>query len=631
MKKATTFLTTWCLLLLSVSMTTAQGQQQSVFTPPDIAIQNQVFELSQDLFGTNSVEKSCSSCISLLHILKKMSYMPEGFLVTTLTRACKKLNKVDDEVCEGVIREQAPIIRKILPSMTISGRDGHLMCAAILNSCPYPEVEEWNVEFPKPKPTISHGYGPESEGQTFTVLQLSDWHIDPDYQAGTEVFCDKPICCRTAYTDFANVTKSSSIWGEYTCDTPLALIQSLLEYIPTVEPNIKFGIMTGDVPPHEVWNTLPVLKTQLIQDETYRLLHDYFDSPFLLNSMLYPAVGNHEAAPTNNFPLKGSNIPQEIHRHFYNMKWLYKSLALSWRGWLSPRTNPFVESNTGSYAVRPVKGLKLISLNTNFCYILNWWLYEHPIEKDPNGVLSWLINELQDSEDRNERAWIIGHIAPGDNTCFHDYSNYYYQIIDRYSHVIAAQFFGHTHKDEMTIFYGHNKNQTAKEAINVGYIAPSITPYLNVNPGFRVYKIDTKTFEVVDSITYTADLDQAESWTDGPNWHIEYSAREAFNSSRAKLATPTSPLTASWWHNVTMDMEDDQETFDKYNRFSWKSSPLAKECDEECKKNTICGIRAGKSELRCDYESDVFMGERYKPKSHDCAMNLLGINARLNQ
>lgn len=22
--------------------------------------------------------------------------------------------------------------------MTISGRDGHLMCAAILNSCPYP-------------------------------------------------------------------------------------------------------------------------------------------------------------------------------------------------------------------------------------------------------------------------------------------------------------------------------------------------------------------------------------------------------------------------------------------------------------------------------------------------------------
>lgn len=45
-------------------------------------------------------------------------------------------------------------------------------------------MEEWDVEFPKPKPTISRGYGAESEGQTFTVLQLSDWHIDPDYQVG---------------------------------------------------------------------------------------------------------------------------------------------------------------------------------------------------------------------------------------------------------------------------------------------------------------------------------------------------------------------------------------------------------------------------------------------------------------
>lgn len=41
----------------------------------------------------------------------------------------------------------------------------------------------------------------------------------------------------------------------------------------------------------------------------------------------------------------------------------------------------------------------------------------------------------------------------------------------------------------MTIFYGHNKNQTADEAISVGYVAPSITPYLNLNPGFRLVQI----------------------------------------------------------------------------------------------------------------------------------------------
>lgn len=224
------------------------------------------------------------------------------------------------------------------------------------------------------------------------------------------------------------------------------MIQSLLEYIPKIERNITFGIMTGDVPPHEVWATLPVLKTQLIQDDTYKLLHAHFDSPNLLHTMLYPAVGNHEAAPSNNFPLRTSNVPIEIEKNYLTLKWLYQSLAISWKHWVPFRTHADLELNTGSYAIRPVDGLKLISLNTNFCYILNWWLYEHPMQKDPNGIFSWLIKELQDAEDKLERVWIIGHIAPGDNTCFHDYANYYNQIVDRYAHIISAQFFGHTHK-----------------------------------------------------------------------------------------------------------------------------------------------------------------------------------------
>ena len=173
-----------------------------------------------------------------------------------------------------------------------------------------------------------------------------------------------------------------NITGEYSCDTSLPLIESLLEYIPSVEKDIKFGIMTGDVPPHEVWSTLPFLKTQLIQTETYNLLHAHFDGPLSLNSMLYPAVGNHEAAPTNNFPLlKTSKVKFDVDNDFLRLEWLYKSLANSWKGWLSNIASPEVETNSGSYVARPVNGLKLISLNTNFCYTLNLWLYEHPMQK----------------------------------------------------------------------------------------------------------------------------------------------------------------------------------------------------------------------------------------------------------
>lgn len=85
-------------------------------------------------------------------------------------------------------------------------------------------------------------------------------------------------------------------------------------------------------------------------------------------------------------------------------------------------------------------------------------------------------------------------------------------------------------------------------------------------------------------------------------------------------------------------MEENEETFDKYHRFRSKSSPMEKECIDDCKKNTICGIRAGKSELRCDYESDVLGGKEagtatkrktYKPEPHNCALNMVGIRAQM--
>lgn len=217
----------------------------------------------------------------------------------------------------------------------------------------------------------------------------------------------------------------------------------MLEYIPNAVPNPAFGIMTGDVPPHEVWETLPIEKTRSIQDASYSLLHVHFDTPFFINTTLYPAIGNHESAPTNLFPLFDSNLPEK-HRDDFTMGWLYDTLEENWEGWVSSR---HFHKHSGSYISRPVPGLKLISLNTNFCYNLNWWLYEQPVRRDPNGILLWLVRQLQESEDNHERVWIIGHTPPGDSSCFHDYANYYYQIVNRYApHVIAGQFFGHTHR-----------------------------------------------------------------------------------------------------------------------------------------------------------------------------------------
>lgn len=221
----------------------------------------------------------------------------------------------------------------------------------------------------------------------------------------------------------------------------------MLEYIPKAITNTSFAILTGDIPPHEVWDTLPISKAQIIQDASYALLHAHFDSPSFISAKIYPAIGNHESAPTNLFPLDSSKLPGGKRHEDLTMKWLYTALIDNWEGWIDSRYLPSVHKNSGSYISHPFPGLKLISINTNFCYNLNWWLYQQPAPKDPNGILAWLISHLQKAEDAKQKVWIIGHTSPGDESCFHDYSNYFYQIINRYApHVIAGQFYGHTHR-----------------------------------------------------------------------------------------------------------------------------------------------------------------------------------------
>lgn len=51
-----------------------------------------------------------------------------------------------------------------------------------------------------------------------------------------------------------------------------------------------------------------------------------------------------------------------------------------------------------------------------------------------------------------------------------------------------------------------------------------------------VYKIDTETFEVVDSITYTADLDQSSTWLEGPVSNIIFNLLHRIANDTIELA-----------------------------------------------------------------------------------------------
>lgn len=56
----------------------------------------------------------------------------------------------------------------------------------------------------------------------------------------------------------------------------------------------------------------------------------------------------------------------------------------------------------GFYALSPHPGLRLISLNMNFCSRENFWLLIN--STDPAGQLQWLVRELQAAEDRGDKV-----------------------------------------------------------------------------------------------------------------------------------------------------------------------------------------------------------------------------------
>ncbi len=55
----------------------------------------------------------------------------------------------------------------------------------------------------------------------------------------------------------------------------------------------------------------------------------------------------------------------------------------------------------------------------------------------------------------------------------------------RYENIIRAQFYGHTHNDEFSVFYNEDGQPS-----NVAFVGPSITSWTELNVGYRIFYLD---------------------------------------------------------------------------------------------------------------------------------------------
>ncbi|KAG0289574.1 hypothetical protein BGZ96_006906, partial [Linnemannia gamsii] len=168
----------------------------------------------------------CTACEAALVGVKDVAYLNKNWVLSALNELCPSLAKEPADVCTGLINSQGPVILDSLLKADLTGGDGKEICFQVLGVCPAPAVSSGQLTFPKPRPA-------------------------------------NPV------TPHASGT----------------LTDDLLKYVPTIAKP-AFAILTGDIPPHDVWAET---KDTVVGEEA-----NAYGVLAALGATVYPTIGNHE-------------------------------------------------------------------------------------------------------------------------------------------------------------------------------------------------------------------------------------------------------------------------------------------------------------------------------------------------
>ncbi|XP_072515418.1 sphingomyelin phosphodiesterase [Salminus brasiliensis] len=531
---------------------------------------------------------SCPLCKALFTVVDValLSDSSTEHVAHAVGEVCIRLHLAEEKVCREItelFRED--FIRALQESFLWPSE----ACALLLGpNCGHFDIyAPWNITLPKaPKPPVVPPTPPKPGSPQSRVLFLTDIHWDAQYAEGSAADCKDPLCCRNESGRASWRHRGAGYWGTYSkCDLPLRTVENLLQNVAKAGP-WDWVYWTGDIPAHNVWSQT---RAQQLNELTIisRLVRKHLGPQVTV----YPAVGNHESTPVNSFP------PPFVHGN-RSSEWLYDTMAEEWASWLPAQALETLRRG-GFYTAQVQPGLRVVSLNMNFCARENFWLMVN--STDPAGQLQWLVHILQEAENKGEKVHIIGHIPPG--LCLSSWSWNYYHIVNRYEGTITGQFFGHTHVDEFQMFYDE---ETMTRPVGVAYIAPSVTTYINLNPGYRVYYVDgnypgSSRF-VLDYDTFILNLTLANGYQDevtglakpepDPAWSLLYRASKAYGM-------PT--LFPSNWDALIKDFFTDDRIFQHFWYFMHKGH-VSEPCKDVCKSSLICFLRSGRYDLleQCD-------------------------------
>uniref|UniRef100_A0AC34QIM1 Sphingomyelin phosphodiesterase n=2 Tax=Panagrolaimus sp. JU765 TaxID=591449 RepID=A0AC34QIM1_9BILA len=484
---------------------------------------------------------------------------------------CAALHIEDHFVCKGMTSNFKETFIYVLKTLIVEPKE---ICGLLVQDCDggfNPYNATWFLPTPGVKPPHKDP-PPIPQGKpTLRVLHLSDLHVDNDYQIGAEAKCGEPLCCRPPNdgNEAKDVKTPAGKWGTIAeCDSPYWLLTDMLQHIAATHKDIDYVIVSGDLESHADWDYSReghIAKVKNITDTIKK---------YLPGLNVYFAVGNHEGVPIDNF---GPHFtPEQFH-----MDWLYDTMADSWKDWVPTDQLPEVRYN-GCYMKQLFPGLRLISLNNALGDTVNFYLYIN--QTDPDGTMTWFFEQLEDAERNGQKVQVVAHIPGGGGEALEGWAINYYNAATRYEDTIVGHFFGHTHSEEIHVIFEDPENPNSRPT-GVVYASPSLTPYSDLNPAYRIYTIDGNypgsTFQVIDFEGYFLNLTEANANPDAPTkWQPYYKS----NSVKAEYGLKS--LAASEWNNLIDRMITDNATFTSFIKNTYRRSDV--KCNTDCRRNTLC-------------------------------------------
>ncbi|CAG0891621.1 unnamed protein product [Darwinula stevensoni] len=392
------------------------------------------------------------------------------------------------------------------------------------------------------------------------VIHLTDLHVDRDYSGAGKGKCFLGICCKsTNETSDAQVDLGE--WGDAQgCGVPLHTFQNLLQHINESHPDVDYIVWTGDTAAHDSWFQSPAANLETVHVVTELIQKALPDVP------VYPAVGNHDIFPINQFPGSDEVVGSGDF-------WFYKSLASIWKEYI-PEDQVQGFRTYGNFVVRPVEGLRIVVLNTNYCYKFNWFTYlDH---SDPGKQLEWLDRELKSASDAGDHVHLVSHISPGDEDCLVTWTHHFLRLLHKYRGVVKAQFYGHDHDDRFQVMVGDNDT-----VLGVAFLGPSLTPLRKMNPAYRIYTVDAHSKEVKMLETWWMDLAEANR-KGKPAWRRLYNTVTDYRFR---------PFTLQDWLGFVDDVRREESLFLDYYRHKSRNWPRPPEsCNETCRTLNTCNM-----------------------------------------